>query len=70
MPTITIEIPDAEMNRLTQKAAELHVTVEELTTNIARREVLAFAMNEPNFDFEALARELIEDDKELLLRLA
>ncbi len=70
MPTISIEIPDAEMNRLAQKAAELNVTVEELTTRIARREVLAFAVDEPAFDFEALAHELINDDKELLLRLA
>ena len=63
MPTLTIELTDEQAQTLAQEAERLHLTAQEL----AVQRLLATGST---FDFEALARELIEEDKELLLRLA
>jgi hypothetical protein len=65
MTAITIELQDELAERLAAEARRRNVTVSELLAQSA--EIL---LSEPGDDFSAAVRRVIQEDRELLKRLA
>ena len=64
MTTITLELPDEQVQRLTEAARQMNMTLEELALQ------RLFAPTDVDEDFIQLVEEIIEEDRELLERLA
>ena len=64
MTTITLELPDEQVQHLTETARQMNMTLEEL---VLQR---LFASTDVDGDFIRLVEEIIEEDRELLERLA
>ncbi|HLK57235.1 MAG TPA: hypothetical protein VKU00_11750 [Chthonomonadaceae bacterium] len=65
MRTVTIEIKDEIVEKLEEEANLLNLSVEQLIA--LRAEQL---LSKPDTQFETIARQIIQEDKELLRRLA
>jgi len=64
MTTITLELPDEQVQHLTETARQMNMTLEELALQ------RLFASTDVDGDFIRLVEEIIEEDRELLERLA
>ena len=64
MTTITLELPDEQAQHLTETARQMNMTLEELALQ------RLFAPTDVDDDFIRLVEEIIEEDRELLERLA
>lgn len=65
MTALTIELQDELVERAQAEARRRNMTVEELAA-LGLKELLA----KPDAEFERIARRIIEEDRELLRRLA
>lgn len=65
MVSISIELTDEEAARLRERASSLAVAPEQLAAAVVRE-----GLNEPADDFEALARSVVDKNRELYSRLA
>jgi len=64
MTTITLELPDEQVQHLTETARQMNMTLEELALQ------RLFTPTDVDDDFIRLVEEIIEEDRELLERLA